>query len=65
MGWFGRKAKKEVDVNPYIKLHNIKSQNDIWFENYLLWCKVNNETPIDKAEFIKAVSNNEIETLLK
>lgn len=47
--------------NPYIQKHETKLKNDDNYSNYLYWCSVNGEIPMEKEIFLKDVESKENE----
>lgn len=47
--------------NYYIGYHEEKLCNDVYYEEYLKWCYVKSEIPMDKHIFIKGVEDKEKE----
>lgn len=61
-----QKRKKAVQnkytpKNYYIGYHEEKLCNDVYYEEYLKWCYVKSEIPMDKHIFIKGVEDKEKE----
>lgn len=59
--------KREARKNPYIEKHRKYLKNESNYENYLRWCEMNTEIPMDKEVFIKEIEsrNKKIENLWK
>lgn len=61
------KKPKPRTNNPYINKHSAKLENDRNYQNYLNWCQMKGEIPMEKEVFLLDVESkeNQIKNLFK